>query len=64
MTLEVEQFKRKRYIQRYHKTLEEGVKKKPPPLICGNSKTGKGGGSSNTRGRDIQDTTSRHQTIN
>jgi hypothetical protein len=39
----VEQLRRRRYSQRYHKTLEEGVKKKK---TRGNSGIGKGGGYS------------------
>jgi hypothetical protein len=57
----VEQLKRRRYNQKYHKTLEEGVKEKK---IRGNSRIGKGGGYSNTRKIDIQDTTYGNRTTN
>jgi hypothetical protein len=56
-TSKVEQLKR-RYSQRYHKTLEEGVIKKK---TRGNSGIGKGGGYFSTKRRDIEDTTSRNR---
>jgi len=56
-----EQFKRRRYSQRYCRTLEEGVRKKK---IKGNSRTRKGGGYSDTKKKDIQDTTFGNRTTN
>jgi hypothetical protein len=61
MTSEVEQFRKKKYNQKNHKTLEEGVKKKK---TRGNSEIGKGGGYYNTKRRNIQNTTSINKTIN
>jgi hypothetical protein len=61
MILEMDELKRKKYSKRYHKTLEEGVKKKK---IGRNSRTGKGGGYSSTQKKDIQDRTSKNITTN
>ncbi len=52
---------RKRYNQRYHKTLNEGVRKKKTK---GNSGTRKGGSYSSTKRRDIQDMASINRTTN
>jgi len=46
----VEYFKRRRYNQSYHMTLEEGVRQKKNK---GNSRTRKGGGYYSTRRKDI-----------
>jgi hypothetical protein len=46
----VEQLKRRRYSQRYHRTLEERSRRKK---IRGNLGIGKGGGYSSTRRKKI-----------
>jgi hypothetical protein len=60
-TSKVEHPKRRRYNQRYHRTLEEGLKRE---RTKGNSRTRKGGGYSTTRKKDIQDTTSGNRITN
>jgi hypothetical protein len=57
----VEQLRRRRYNQKYHMTLEEGVMKK---RTRGNSGIRKGGGYSSTRRRNIQDIKFGNKTTN
>jgi hypothetical protein len=52
---------RKRYNQKYHKTLEEGSGRKK---TAKNSRTGKGGNYSSIKKKDIQNTSSGNRTIN
>jgi hypothetical protein len=52
---------KRRYIQRYHKTLQEGVVKKHNQR---ESKNKKGGGYSSIRRSNIQDTTFGNRTTN
>jgi hypothetical protein len=56
----VEQLRRRRYSQKYYRTLKEGVKKRKKK----GGNLGLGGGYSNTRKRDIQDIASGNRTIN
>jgi hypothetical protein len=60
-TSKVEQLKRRKYNYKYHKTLKEGVKKKKNHREFMNKKRW---GYSNTKRRDIQDTTFGNRTTN
>jgi hypothetical protein len=55
----VEQFKRRRYNQRYHMTLEGGIMKKKNQKVFRNKKRWR---FSNTRRKDIQDITFGYRT--
>ncbi len=61
MTLEIKQLRRRKYNQRNHRTLKEGVKKKK---TIENSGTRKGGGYSSIGRRGIQDIMFGNRTTN